>query len=170
MIANRRSKSQMTSELSLFLGSHTDKFTDWLHVVLEKLEAFVVGNSSEKVKEAASDVPKSGSETFVLPMKSHNPITPAVHPTTALLTEKQPEVHNNTKQNIVTNLEKDLYVPMPVSFMQPLSTNVLQSPEDMEDDCLNIREEVEQEFHGEEKGVKKNSPSSLKYQVIGLLL
>lgn len=171
MIANRRSKSQMTSELSLFLGSHTDKFTDWLHLVLEKLEAFVVGNSSDKSKETLSDTPKSGSETFVLPVKSQNPITTAVHPTSGLLAEKKMEAHTNTPNHkTVTNLEKDQYVPMPVVFTLPPSTNVHQSPEvDMEDDCLNIREDVEQEFHGEDRGVKKNTSSSANYQVSALL-
>lgn len=38
MVANKRSKEQMTSDLSLFLGKNTDVFVGWLHQVLEKLQ------------------------------------------------------------------------------------------------------------------------------------
>lgn len=38
MVANKRSKSQMTDDLSLFLGKHTESFVKWLHQVLEKLQ------------------------------------------------------------------------------------------------------------------------------------
>lgn len=38
MVANKRSKEQMTGDLSLFLGKNTDTFVNWLHQVLEKLE------------------------------------------------------------------------------------------------------------------------------------
>lgn len=38
MVANKRSKSQMISDLNLFLGEHTDVFVIWLHEVLQKLQ------------------------------------------------------------------------------------------------------------------------------------
>lgn len=38
MVANKRSKSQMMDDLSLFLGKHTESFVNWLHQVLEKLQ------------------------------------------------------------------------------------------------------------------------------------
>ena len=38
LVANRRTKSQMDSDLSLFLGENTVKFTTWLCHVLKKLE------------------------------------------------------------------------------------------------------------------------------------
>lgn len=38
MVANKRSKEQMTEDLSLFLGKNTDIFVSWLHQVLEKLQ------------------------------------------------------------------------------------------------------------------------------------
>lgn len=38
MVANKRSKDQMITDLSLFLGKNTDSFVSWLHQVLEKLE------------------------------------------------------------------------------------------------------------------------------------
>ncbi|XP_028295913.1 zinc finger CCCH domain-containing protein 14 isoform X1 [Gouania willdenowi] len=37
MVANKKTPQQMADDLSLFLGSNTVKFTDWLHGVLEKL-------------------------------------------------------------------------------------------------------------------------------------
>lgn len=38
MIANKRTKDQMTDELKIFLGINTDLFVNWLHQVLDKLE------------------------------------------------------------------------------------------------------------------------------------
>lgn len=38
MVANKRSKQQMTDDLNLFLGSNTDPFVGWLHQVLQKLQ------------------------------------------------------------------------------------------------------------------------------------
>lgn len=38
MVANKRSKQQMISDLNLFLGSQTDLFVTWLHEVLQKLQ------------------------------------------------------------------------------------------------------------------------------------
>ncbi|VDP09423.1 unnamed protein product [Soboliphyme baturini] len=39
MIANKKSKSQMASDLTLFLGSNAAVFTDWLHSTLAWLQA-----------------------------------------------------------------------------------------------------------------------------------
>lgn len=38
MVANKRSREQMTEDLSLFLGKNTEPFVSWLHQVLEKLQ------------------------------------------------------------------------------------------------------------------------------------
>ena len=162
----------MTSELSLFLGSHTDKFTDWLHVVLEKLEAFVGGSgTSDKVKEVTPVMPKAGSETCSLPVKVENQFPAAKHSSSGVLVANQMEVQNiaTTSQNIPTNLEsnKEPYVPMPVSLHSLPPVQVHNSPEgDMDDDCLNIREETEQDFRGsEDKLLKKRNSSSANYHV-----
>jgi hypothetical protein len=162
----------MTSELSLFLGSHTDKFTDWLHVVLEKLEAFVGGsNTCDKVKEVTPVTPKAGIESCSLPIKLENPLPPLKHSPSGLLVAKQMEVHDNaaTSHNIPPSLEsKEPYVPMPVSLRSLPPVHAHRSPEgDMDDDCLNIREENEQDFRGSEDKLlkKRNSSSSVNYQV-----
>lgn len=42
MVANKRSKSQMDSDLALFLNNNTKIFTTWLHTVLEKLQQVTV--------------------------------------------------------------------------------------------------------------------------------
>lgn len=38
MVANKRSKQQMIDDLTLFLGSNTGEFVNWLHQVLQKLQ------------------------------------------------------------------------------------------------------------------------------------
>ncbi|CAN0310960.1 unnamed protein product [Lampetra planeri] len=39
MVANKKSRDQMTRDLMLFLGDNTSKFTAWLHGVLDKLRS-----------------------------------------------------------------------------------------------------------------------------------
>lgn len=166
----------MTSELSLFLGSHTDKFTDWLHVVLEKLEAFVSsGSTVDKTKESSSIVPTPESEPFSLSMDVHDFAVQAVHqpsalhnekplnPPTGLHAENMTRSHTNEMNlNILTNISsQNPYVPAPL-FGNSIASKVQQPVEDMEEDCLNIREEIEQDFHADDKVQKKHQtlPSS----------
>lgn len=42
MVANKRSKQQMTEDLNLFLGSNTSEFVNWLHQVLQKLQEVAI--------------------------------------------------------------------------------------------------------------------------------
>ncbi|KAL1505412.1 hypothetical protein ABEB36_004984 [Hypothenemus hampei] len=44
MVANRRTKSQMNEDLSLFLSNKTSIFVNWLHIVLKKLKQVTVTN------------------------------------------------------------------------------------------------------------------------------
>ena len=39
MVANKKSKFQMSEDLGLFLNANTDKFTNWLHGLLHKLQS-----------------------------------------------------------------------------------------------------------------------------------
>lgn len=41
MIANKKSKEQMKSDLELFLGEYCSSFCDWLHQVLDHLQRSV---------------------------------------------------------------------------------------------------------------------------------
>lgn len=45
MVANKRSKTQMTEDLNLFLSTKTTTFVNWLHIVLKKLKEVTVTNS-----------------------------------------------------------------------------------------------------------------------------
>ncbi|XP_030069604.1 zinc finger CCCH domain-containing protein 14 isoform X2 [Microcaecilia unicolor] len=51
MVANKKSQEQMTEDLSLFLGNNTNRFTVWLHGVLEKLRCVTSEPSSLKSPE-----------------------------------------------------------------------------------------------------------------------
>lgn len=44
MVANKRTKSQMKEDLTLFLNAKTTSFVDWLHIVLKKLKEVHVTN------------------------------------------------------------------------------------------------------------------------------
>lgn len=107
MITNRRSKEQMKSDLSLFLGNHTDTFTEWLYLVLKRLEAF----TKDKVK-------------VLEPSKDH----------------KDSRVRDSSHSS--APLAPKAVVPEPA--------------DDMDDDCLNVRNEDDQhDFHVPDQPVKK---------------
>jgi len=187
MIANRRSKAQMNSELSLFLGNHTEKFTDWLHSVLERLEAFAISsNTSDTLKAAVASLPKSSVVPSAFSIKVEESVMTAPSNSSTLPSNSENEnetlkSHNQDttvtlQSNQQTNLSnlmqpKDdtLYVPMPISQIPRTSLRQqIQIEDDLEDaDCLNIREEVDhQEFHIlEEKQARKRLPSPLPYKV-----
>lgn len=76
MVANKRSKQQMLTDLNLFLGSNTESFVNWLHQVLQKLqEVTLPGNLTSKAKKKSSndsskkekkrDKKKSGKEPSI---------------------------------------------------------------------------------------------------------
>lgn len=48
MVANKRSKNQMTEDLNLFLSKKTSIFVNWLHIVLKKLREVSVTNPGKK--------------------------------------------------------------------------------------------------------------------------
>lgn len=53
MVANKRSKQQMTEDLNLFLGSNTDPFVGWLHQVLQKLQEVTLPPTTASTSSAA---------------------------------------------------------------------------------------------------------------------
>lgn len=54
MVANKRSKSQMTEDLGLFLGDNTAEFVEWLHQVLQKLQEVAIPASAVVQKSSSS--------------------------------------------------------------------------------------------------------------------
>ncbi|GFR87552.1 zinc finger CCCH domain-containing protein 14 [Elysia marginata] len=52
MVANKKNKSQMKSDLSLFLGANTDTFTSWLHGLLGKLQTITVESGKDKTEKS----------------------------------------------------------------------------------------------------------------------
>ncbi|XP_013099118.2 zinc finger CCCH domain-containing protein 14 [Stomoxys calcitrans] len=58
MVANKRSKQQMISDLNLFLGNQTELFVTWLHEVLQKLQEVTlpaIASSSKKRKSSQKE-------------------------------------------------------------------------------------------------------------------
>lgn len=54
MVANKRSKQQMTEDLNLFLGSNTDPFVGWLHQVLQKLQEVTLPPTAASTSSAGT--------------------------------------------------------------------------------------------------------------------
>ncbi|XP_078262866.1 zinc finger CCCH domain-containing protein 14 isoform X2 [Rhinoraja longicauda] len=55
MVANKKSQEQMAEDLALFLGSNTQKFTVWLHGVLDKLRSVTVEPTTVKKQPNYTD-------------------------------------------------------------------------------------------------------------------
>lgn len=175
MIANRRSKAQMNSELSLFLGGHTEKFTDWLHSVLEKLESFAMSNNTtDTLKAAVSSIPKTAPAPTQVPQPAEagTKLTAAIQPLSSKVSEnanetpqtyKSVDVHSTVykdKHSIGDMVHKDnLYVPMPISQLPRANVQQPALIEDDMDDADTLNIEGDQEYRPEEKPVKKELPS-----------
>uniref|UniRef100_A0A915HKP1 Zinc finger CCCH domain-containing protein 14 n=1 Tax=Romanomermis culicivorax TaxID=13658 RepID=A0A915HKP1_ROMCU len=54
MIANKKTKEQMTNDLNLFLGKNSEIFTEWVHKVLDRLQAISQKSTSAKSGSVAS--------------------------------------------------------------------------------------------------------------------
>ncbi len=52
LVANKKTKDQMDDDLSLFLGHNTERFTSWLHHVLQKLNAAALLQGTAAAAEA----------------------------------------------------------------------------------------------------------------------
>ncbi|XP_076034592.1 nuclear polyadenosine RNA-binding 2 isoform X2 [Oratosquilla oratoria] len=67
LVANRKTKDQMDDDLSLFLGHSTERFTSWLHHVLQRLNAVTftqdkTPKEEPKKKEKSEDKKKGKDE------------------------------------------------------------------------------------------------------------
>ena len=63
MVANKKNKSQMKADLSLFLGTNTDTFTSWLHGLLGKLQTITVESGKDKGDKTKSSKEKKKDKT-----------------------------------------------------------------------------------------------------------
>ncbi|KAG4070210.1 hypothetical protein HA402_003900 [Bradysia odoriphaga] len=63
MVANKRSKQQMTEDLNLFLGSNTDPFVGWLHQVLQKLQEVTLPPTTTATTSSSAKRKTSTSES-----------------------------------------------------------------------------------------------------------
>ena len=178
MISNKRSSFQMKNELSLFLGGHTDKFTDWLHAVLEKLEAYTASNNSSEISKESSAIPKqemgvtlNPSSSIISPQSSFRLTSLEQSQDNTRIshieTNKQPELTKGIQLNATSTMDHSEYVPMPVKG--PGVSILLKNtslPEEVDDDCLNIREEnADQEYHPDDTSSRKRNTSRSIYKV-----
>ena len=67
MVANKKSQFQMSEDLGLFLGTNTEKFTTWLHGLLQKLQS-ITSDAAVAVpsKEKLSEKPKSKEQSTTI--------------------------------------------------------------------------------------------------------
>jgi len=61
LVANRRTKPQMESDLILFLGDNTSRFVSWLYFVLKKLEEVTANLPAGSIKPATNNAAATAS-------------------------------------------------------------------------------------------------------------
>lgn len=129
MVANKRSKQQMITDLTLFLDSQTDLFVTWLHEVLTKLQEVTVNppasslltptkkkketKKKEKKKIAdvvAEDVIKNQIAEIDSTKKEERSDTPPLPSITEIVVhhQKQKAVENNQKQKELAEIQKKI--------------------------------------------------------------
>lgn len=69
MVANKRSKKQMRDDLQLFLNENTDSFVNWLHQVLDKLQAVTLPPASKQLIAISTHSPSSSSDLLLVSQK-----------------------------------------------------------------------------------------------------
>ncbi|KAK7068376.1 hypothetical protein SK128_002885 [Halocaridina rubra] len=62
LVANKKTKDQMDDDLSLFLGHNTERFTSWLHHVLQKLNAAALLQADDSKKKDTEEEKKKSKE------------------------------------------------------------------------------------------------------------
>lgn len=70
MVANKKTKKHMSDDLSLFLGQNTDKFTSWLHNLLNKLQT--LSTDQQKSNEIENDSKKASDSKKKSSQKTHS--------------------------------------------------------------------------------------------------
>lgn len=95
MIANKKTKEQMSDDLNLFLGKNSNIFTEWVHGVLDRLQAI-----SQKTVSSIKD---KSSDTIKKPAASSSSIHPLIVPKIEKIT---PEKRSTSKQDVKENKPK----------------------------------------------------------------
>ncbi|KAI4463571.1 zinc finger ccch domain-containing protein 14 [Holotrichia oblita] len=167
MVANKRTKSQMSEDLQLFLASQTSTFVDWLHIVLKKLKEVHVTNPRKK--EAKIKKPKKKEQTPE-PVKS---LTDNLPLNISKLSEPRKIVLIQENTNVASSTQNDLGFDIP-SLAEVNSSSekelrliekqlknvksrlgmVVQS--DSEEEFLNIKAEPDELFPNEQSLQKKD--------------
>ena len=75
MVANKKNKSQMKADLSLFLGGNTETFTSWLHGLLGKLQTITVESSKDKNDKSKNSKEKKKDKVGTGSLKSKSDST-----------------------------------------------------------------------------------------------
>ena len=172
MVSNRRSKEQMKNDLSLFLGSHTESFTEWLHVVLQRLENFAshtIAKSKETPKLAekskSADEASVSSTNYTASKYKENQkdskitLTRKASDPASRHTTSSKDVKSRITGKDKSSSMEEAYEPSPLVTHSSKSAHNLIADEDMDEDCLNIRHEGDPDFPSEDQRNKIDSSS-----------
>lgn len=181
MMANQKTNAQMTDDLTLFLGANAKKFTDWLHEVMERLQAVTQQDAKQKEngevktsKDPAPDAEKVSSSAKVhksrekKKSKSHSQV-PSVKPD-----KPTTEVEVNELEVLAIKAEPDAdYDPLEVELQedtemaasaQPRVESDVEEPQVLHKESRRYRHspipQVRTKEHTRTSSRKRKAPSS----------
>uniref|UniRef100_A0A1B0D6P9 Zinc finger CCCH domain-containing protein 14 n=1 Tax=Phlebotomus papatasi TaxID=29031 RepID=A0A1B0D6P9_PHLPP len=138
MVANKRSKQQMIDDLTLFLGSNTGEFVNWLHQVLQKLQEVslpataVAPKSSKRKTSDSSDTPHKKEKRKEKKTKKPGKSQPS-NSSSKPSTEKSTKAPTSAAPSITDVFANQLIQKAKKTLQSEASVNVKkreQSPED----------------------------------------
>ena len=174
MISNRRSKAQMNNDLSLFLGNHTELFTEWLHNVLQKLEAFGVSKDTPKIADGVPLQEKDESQTTRKGGQVYDKLDLADEKkqksSSAFLVQDEllksvSKMNVSTQPDLVSRNEPEKVETSGKSHVSRSRHNT-DPLEETQNDYLNIQDEGDHDFQQEDPSPAKKSNSILLRKVV----
>ncbi|CAH1123953.1 unnamed protein product [Ceutorhynchus assimilis] len=134
MVANRRTKSEMNEDLSLFLTTKTAAFVNWLHIVLKKLKEVTVTNPEvykKAIKRKSSELPPDSKHDLKLKKEKSNS-----NKREESITDDLPLLLRNRKVVVSESLDDNFDIPLLAEVNASDNQAQLQ---DLEDRIRNVK-------------------------------
>ncbi|XP_067680315.1 zinc finger CCCH domain-containing protein 14-like [Haliotis asinina] len=138
MVANKKNSLQMTEDLNLFLGSNTEKFTTWLHNLINKLQSISSETVSDDKEKKEKDRKKSTEKKKV----SSNDVPAAVQ---VKKIEKAPAVQKETVKPKVNKVKEVVQQkePSPVPELEEPEFTVRADTDEFSEEMKEIEKQAE---------------------------
>lgn len=161
MVANKKSRAQMSQDLGLFLGANTETFTGWLHGLLTKLQTITVDSGDKKKDKAKASKEKKKDRKEGKEKKSKKRSSSDSKKRSSSVGDKS---DSNSKQSTSSELIlKESNTELTTSNNEPTATKPVESIQMTNDIVIEIAEQEEEtQVNLESELSDKNKTESTK--------